>query len=129
MSPPNNIGYHTRLYSNPNTKVTGGSFGGSIDMETVNRLVSSFKVVVKPSGTPVFVDKEGREVFVYISVDARSTEKGKAALREHSVMKEKLEVARQNNAEREEQEIEDLMSVLTHEEIVSRLKGGSDIKP
>jgi hypothetical protein len=75
------IGYHTRLYGQNSVKVTGGAFGGSLDLETANRLVKHhFTVIVKQSGTPVFVDREGREVTLYITVDPGSTEAGKLAI-------------------------------------------------
>lgn len=76
-----NIGYHTRLDGKNSVKVTGGSFGGSLDVETANRLVRShFTVIVKPSGRPVFVDRGGREVSLYISVDPEITDKGIEAM-------------------------------------------------
>ena len=69
-----NIGYHTRLINNNASKVCGGSFGGALDLETANRLVNThFNVIVKTSGTPVFVDREGREVSLYMSVDPSLT--------------------------------------------------------
>lgn len=79
-----NIGYHTRLDNANSCKVTGGSFGGAVDQETVERLVNHhFSVRIKPSGRAVFVDKQDREVSLYITVDPLSTEKGKQALKEH----------------------------------------------
>ena len=73
-----NIGYHTRLYTDNTRKIVGGSFGGQIDAETVERLVNlHFEVFVKPSGRAVFVDQQGREVHLYLSVDPENTEKGK----------------------------------------------------
>ena len=98
-----NIGYHTRLYSDNTVKVVGGSFGGRIDMETVERLTRLFTVIVKPSGTAVFVDKNGREVRLYLSVDPDTTEIGKQALKDY-----RLEKERRDNEEREERE--ELMS-------------------
>ena len=121
----NNIGYHTRLYNDVGTKVCGGSFGGSIDMETVNRLMRLFTVVVKPSGTPVFVDREGREVRLYITVDARETELGKKALAEWRKTKVQEEEERQEREEREAEEINALMRSLSHDEIISRLRKGA----
>ena len=59
----NNIGWHTRLYSDNKVKVSGGSFGGNIDQETVERLVKAwFTVNIKPSGAGVFVDCELRRL-------------------------------------------------------------------
>lgn len=76
-----NIGYHTRLALNNSVKVAGGSFGGAFDMETVNRLVRAhFTVAVKPSGRPVFVDRNGRAVSLYFTVDPETTEVGKEAI-------------------------------------------------
>ena len=78
-----NIGYHTRLISDNTVKVVGGSFGGRFDIETANRLVKShFSVAVKQSGRAVFVDKRGREVSLYFTVDAGETDAGKKALAE-----------------------------------------------
>lgn len=117
-----NIGYHTRLYSDNTRKIVGGSFGGAIDQETVERLVKSqFEVVVKPSGTAVFVDREGREVRLYLSVDADTTEKGAKALAAWRAERTKQEREAEERREREEAEIDDLTSGLSHEEIVRRL--------
>lgn len=112
-----NIGYHTRLYSDNTVKVVGGSFGGSIDQETVERLTRLFDVIVKPSGTPVFVDSQGREVRLYLSVDAIETIKGKEALKEHT---KKLEALQKEEDEKEEQ-IETLLASMSNEEILARL--------
>lgn len=121
-----NIGYHTRLYSNNTCKVVGGSFGGAIDMETVNRLVNAqFSVVVKNSGTPVFVDREGREVTLYLSVDAGSSEKGALAMKAWRAECEKQEAEAETRRESEQQELDELMEGLSHEDIVRRLRGTS----
>jgi hypothetical protein len=118
-----NIGYHTRLYADNTVKVVGGSFGGSIDPDTVARLVKShFTVVVKPSGTCVFVDKQGREVNLYLSVDARETDAGKAALKAHHAQQRALWDKAQADEQQASEEIENLMDGLSHEEIVRRLK-------
>lgn len=121
-----NIGYHTRLYNNNAQKVVGGSFSGSMDMETVERLVNAhFEVVVKTSGTPVFVDHSGREVTLYVSVEARNTKKGEQALKKWREERAKQESIAQAQREREEEEISELMEGLSHEELVRRLKGTS----
>lgn len=104
------IGYHTRSYNNNSVKIVGGSFGGSIDMETVNRLVKShFTVKVKPSGRAVFVDNKDREVSLYVSIDPSETDAGKLALTEYRKASAKFE---QEEAEKREriQEILDSMS-------------------
>lgn len=117
------IGYHTRLYSN-SIKVVGGSFGGSMDIETVNRLIKShFTVVVKKTGTPVFVDREGREVTLYVTVDVGSTEKGIQAMKEYRVDCEKREKEAESRRESEKEELDQLMDGLSHEDIVRRLRG------
>jgi hypothetical protein len=121
-----NIGYHTRLYKDNTVKVCGGSFGGSIDGDTVERLVNAmFTVKVLQSGTPVFVDREGREVRLYLSVDADKTNKGALALQNYRIERDRLEQERQAQSEREQNEIDQLMADLTHDEIIKRLKGES----
>lgn len=118
-----NISYHTRLDSNNTVKVVGGSFGGSIDMETVNRLTRLFTVIVKNSGTPVFVDREGREVRLYLAVDVGSTEKGAQALKAWRAERAKQLEEEEAQLEREHGEIDQLMEGLSHEEVVRRLRG------
>ena len=121
-----NIVYHTRLYGNHTVKVCGGSFGGSLDIETANRLVSAhFNVVVKNSSTAVFVDKEGREVSLYISVDASSTDKGIAAIKQWREEKYAMEALEAAERELHEGTINDLMDGLSYEEIVRRLSGNN----
>lgn len=119
-----NIGYHTRLFDDHSVKIVGGSFGGSIDMETANRLVSAhFTVTVKHSGTAVFVDRMGREVRLYISVDANKTAKGVIALKEWRAAREVEQRKAEARWEEEKEELDVLMGSLSHAEIVRRLKG------
>lgn len=118
MNRSKNIGYHTRLYGNNTIKISGGSFGGSLGIETANRLVSAYyTVTVKSSGTPVFVDRQGREVYLYITVDAGETDAGKAAMAEYYKAQAVLEKAE----EALEAEVQQALCGLTNEEILRRL--------
>lgn len=119
-----NIGYHTRLHNNNTVKVCGGSFGGTIDNETVERLVKShFTVAVKHSGSVVFVDRAGREVSLYLAVDASATEAGKAALKAWHEANRKIWAEQEEQEHFANLEIDNLMDGLSYEEIVRRLKG------
>lgn len=115
-----NIGYHTRSVNN-DEKVIGGSFGGRIDQETVERLTRFFTVTVMPSGTPVFVDDRGRRVRLYLTVDPGKTEKGKAALEAWRKEEEAKEAAAEKLAEAQDEHLAHLLSRLTYEEAVRRL--------
>ncbi len=113
-----NIGYHTRLDSNNTVKVVGGSFGGSFDWETVERLVKAhFTVKIQPSGRAVFVDREGRAVSLYVSVDPDQTEAGKLALAEDRKAREEA----QRVEEDKQAQIDELMSNFTQDELIRRL--------
>ena len=118
-----NIEYHTRAYRDSTVRLTGGSFGGHIDQETVEGLTRLFSVTVLPSGTPIFVDRHGREVRLYITVDACNTTKGKEALKAWHAERARLEAEEAARTEPNEAEIADLISGLSHDEIVRRLKG------
>lgn len=110
--------YHTRG-ALTGEKIMGGSFGGAFDMDTVNRLIRyhKYKVLVKPSGTPVFVDVAGREVHMYFSVDPRFTDAGKEAL---DADKQKRFSA-QAIEEEKERLVNDLIANMTTEELLERL--------
>lgn len=115
----NNIGYHTRLVSDNKVKVVGGSFGGSIDNETVERLVKAhFTVKIKPSGHGVFIDRKGREVYLYLSVDPLKTSLGQLALKEHR----KISIKLQEFEDQKLKEIEDLMASMSADEILTKLQ-------
>lgn len=117
-----NIGYHTRLDSNNTVKVVGCSFGGTVDIETVNRLVNAhFNVTVKPSGRAVFVDKEGREVSLYLTVDPKLTAKGDEALKQWRIETERIRKEEAKRQAEQDEHIEELLSKLTYDEIVTRL--------
>lgn len=92
-------------------------------METVNRLVNNnFTVSIRPSGSPVFADKEGRNVNLYLYIDPDETEKGKTTRLSYELAKEQ-ERERQCELEKHQQEeIENLTASLSHEEIIRRLK-------
>lgn len=118
-----NIGYHTRAYGDSRIKISGGSFGGDISQETVERLTRLFDVIIKPSGTAVFVDKSGREVNLYISVDARETIKGREA---YKLWEKKRQAEIKAEEEKlksilDDDEILNAMKGLTHAEIIERL--------
>lgn len=114
------IGYHTRLNLNNSVKVVGGSFGGDISLDTANRLLSghAYTVVIKPSGTPVFVDKEGNQVSLYFTIDPASTEIGKKALQEYS----KNQAIQRQLEEEKQAEIDHLLSSMSNDEILNLLK-------
>lgn len=114
----NNIGYHTRKNGQDSVKITGGTFGGAVDMDTVNRLVKSqFTVTITPSGRPVFVDKKGNQVSVYITVDPADTDAGKVALAADLKRREEL----QKTEDEKESQIQELMAGLSNDEIIRRL--------
>lgn len=119
-----NIGYHTRLYNDNTTKVFGGSFGGSLDLETANRLINHhhYDVVVKPSGTPVFVDREGREVRLYFCVDPDMTTKGLEAIKTWRKNRAREIEEEERLVDSRQKELDDAMEGLTHSEIIRRLK-------
>lgn len=120
-----NIGWHARSTVD-DRKLVGGSFGGEFSMDTANRLVNRlvnnlFDVVIKPSGTARFVDKSGREVRLYMSIDACNTEKGKAVLKEWREAR-RIEAEREAELEeRRQSELEEAMRGLSHEEVLRRL--------
>lgn len=117
--PHKSICFHTRLDGNNTVKLTGGTFTGSFDMDTVNRLVSSnFTVQVGQSGRSVFVDKQGRKVTVYVSVDPTETEAGKLAISADRQRRAALQVLEDEKSA----EIEGLMSGMSHDEILKRLR-------
>jgi len=113
-----NIGYHARLVSDNTVKTVGGSFGGSFDLATVNRLVNNhFTVEVTPSGRAVFVDRRGRRVSLYVSVDADTTEAGRAALLEYR----KVELEAERKEEEKREQLRDLLDSMGIEEALKRL--------
>jgi DNA-binding protein YbaB len=115
----NSIGYHTRLSGQNTVKVCGGSFGGSIDLETVNRLVRHhFTVKARPSGSLVFVDREGREVSLYISIDPEITEAGKLS---RLAFRKALE-AKQEIDDRKREQLEDTLSGMSVDEALDKLR-------
>jgi hypothetical protein len=112
-----NIGYHTRCRANNAVKISGGSFGGQFDMETVERLTRLFTAKVLNSGRVVFVDRNGRECSLYITVDPEMTEIGKVALAEYH--KQRTEIDRR---EAEKMELaQTLIDGLTADELIERL--------
>lgn len=118
-----NICFHTRL-ANGDQKTTGGTFGGSYDLDTIERLSKAwFTVQVRNSGRPVFVDRQGREVNVYIYVDPMDTEIGRKAVAECRAERRRRYEAEDALEQARQEELETLMDSMPHEEIVRRLKG------
>ena len=116
------IGYHTRPTSNNSIKYSGGSFGGSFDMETINRLVRAhFEIRIhQGSGRPVFVDRNGRDVWLYITVDPEKTEKGEQAMFALRVQQQQRE---RHEAEKQSR-LESVMNNYTTDELLKLLSPG-----
>ncbi len=118
-----NICYHTRLSGNDSVKLSGGVFGGSIDLETIERLTKNhFKVIIKNSGHAVFVNKNHQEVNLYIKVDPNITTIGKEAKNKY------LEEQKKKLIQEEEQEnikknlINELIDTMSLDEIIKKLQ-------
>lgn len=112
------ITYHTRLDSDSKVKVCGGSHQGTYDQETVERLASSFAVVIKPSGRVVFVDSADREVNLHIRVHPEDTRVGKTALAAARLESE----ARRKKQRALENRLTELLNGLDTEEAIKRLE-------
>lgn len=114
---PKSIGWVARDSNNDNAKLASGSFGGSIDMETVERLIKAhFTLAMRPSGSPTFVDRDGRHVRLYLSIDPRMTEEGRRLIAQ--------DAEKRRTAEKElERELDDLLNGLSTEEAIKRLRG------
>lgn len=118
-----NICFHTRLQGT-DQKTTGGTFGGCIDQETVERLAKAwFTVEVTPTGRPVFVDRQGRRVSAYIYIDPADTEIGKKALANWRAEKAAKQAELEKHEAARQAELEELMDGMTHEEIIRKLRG------
>jgi hypothetical protein len=81
--------YHTRDANKNSVKITGGMLHASSHDDAAMKAAHNLAVIIKPSGSPVFVDRQGREVSLYISVHPEHTEQGKAALRAFQEAEEK----------------------------------------
>lgn len=113
------IGYQLREYGNDNNKLVGGSFGGGIDLETIDRLVNAhLDVITLPSGNLCFVDKQGRKVTLKINVDPIFTAKGKAVQTANAA--ELMQSCAK--AQDLQQKVDDLMQGLSWEEIIRKLE-------
>jgi hypothetical protein len=117
------IGYQTRLDESDSTLVQSGSFGGSIDQSTVDRLVNNnFDVAVRPSGRCVLVDRQGRQVQLYLRVDPSKTVKGKAvyaAWREQECKRLAAETA---NEEHLREELDTMIDLIGLAGVLAKLK-------
>ena len=114
----NIIGYHTRADADNTKKLVGGSFEGQIDAETVERIVQAhFTVTVKPSGRAVFVDRLGREVALYLTVDPSNTVAGRAALADHRRTQEQ----RQREEDAKRQRAQDAIDSMDTDELLAIL--------
>lgn len=110
----NNIAYHTRLYGDQSKVCAEGVFGGCVDMTTAQRLVNAhFTVAVRKSGTPVFVDKQGREVSLYFTIAARDTPQGQVALKRFRDAQESAQKAQEIQDDVDDAEIEHLIKSLS----------------
>lgn len=112
------ITYHTRLDSDAKVTIWAGSYQGTYDQETVERLASSFAVVIKPSGRAVFVDSADREVNLHIRVAPEDTRVGKTALAAARLDSE----ARRKKQRALENRLEALLEGMDTEEAIKRLE-------
>ena len=121
MTKHKSIVYHTRDYNNASVKLVGGTFGGSIDMDTIERLSRLFIVEITDSGTPVWVDKDGRRCWLYITVDPERTEKGRAALDTYRKERARREAEQMELERRQEEAIASIVDRIGYHEALRRL--------
>lgn len=128
--PSKSICYHTR-HRSTGAKAAGGTFGFTtpgkyFDQETIERLLKNhaFKVEFTKSGSPTFVDKEGRQVHLYINVDPLFTSIGQEAQKAYLAERRKQVAQEEQQRVARERELEGLIAELGDEEALRRLKGG-----
>lgn len=117
-----NIGYNIRARAT-GEKLSGGSFGGTFGLDTVQRLVSSQLTVKVNNGQCFFIDRNGAPCRLYIHVDAESTEAGKEALKQWRITKALQDEEDRRKEQAEKEELETLMNSMSHEDIIKALKG------
>lgn len=115
--------YHSRLFAHHPTKVVGGSITADSLDDAADYLVSQHTVTVKPSGRAIFVDREGREVNLYLSIEPAETAKGQAALRADREERELAERIRAEHEAAQQLELAELLRAIDTEEAIRRLKG------
>lgn len=91
-------------------KLSGGSFSGELNQDTVDRLVAGrLSVVVSQSGDPFFINNKGRRVSLYIGISPAETTAGRLALADYRD-KEEARVKAERQRERDLQALLDGMS-------------------
>ena len=117
-TPHSSIRYHTCLRSDNTVKIIGGGFGGELNIDAVNRLVSRHLTVkALPTGTLVFVDTSGREVALYATIDPAITDAGKVVLAEyHKVLAERERIEKEKR-----EHLQDLIDDMDVDEALRRL--------
>jgi hypothetical protein len=112
------IVYHTR--NTQGGKIQGGTFGGTFDQETIERLVTSwFTVRELPSGSLCFVDQAGRDVSLYIQIPADGCKAGRILLEAQAKRRAEAEAAE----EKLRVEAQNLVDELGPGEAIRRLRG------
>lgn len=100
-----------------------GSFGGSLDMDTVDRLVNrQLSVEIQPSGRACFVDREGRKVALWVNADPDITEKGKQARAEWALLERRKAEEQKKLQEELDNELEELVDRIGAEEVLKWLR-------
>lgn len=124
------ICYQTRLQHNDSVKVCSGTFGITspgkyFDSDTIERLLKNhgYGVTFNRSGTAIFTDDKERNVRLYILVDPLHTSIGQEAHKKYIAEKLRLEQEELERLEAQQEELDEAMSGLSHEEVIRRLKG------
>lgn len=77
-------------------KYSGGTWYCDGDLnQAADQLTASHDIIVTNSGRVSFVDKNGRMISIYLTIDPAETEKGKRVLKEHNEKKRREEKERQ----------------------------------
>lgn len=98
--------------------IRSGAFPGPLSVDTLNKLVSThFSATVRPGGLPCFADNSGKEIRLYVTVDAALTDCGQEALRRYYAERR----AREREESLKEERIKTLMDSMTTDEILRRL--------
>lgn len=95
--------YHTRLSNNNTVKLQGGMLHASGIEDAYERVAAMYTIQVSKtsiSGTPEFIDKEGRKISIYLSVHAEHTDTHKEEItRQRKIIAEERDrIDAENNA-------------------------------
>jgi hypothetical protein len=116
----NSFCYHTRCYRS-GSKLSGGTIHADNYQDAIEKISRMFQVAMTPTGNLYYIDKQNRDVYLYISIHPEYTINGIEQVKSIRAERTKRQQIAYTEEERKRVQLESILDGISIDEAIEKL--------